>query len=189
MYENKTVSINNLDNEDIDFSIDFSIEKNIKYDFNYAKLDICVSILNEYIGKLYKKYQSFDKEYFTEFRPCCDEEKKILEKTIKKALDHFANSKNSENVIYWGVIYYYYNTVIVEYNAISMYNQPKMKRYMEKKIHDLFYQNNLFEIDKINSVKFTYLDIFLITNIMLEISFSNDEWASYIRKTVLFQLY
>ena len=82
---------------------------------NEEKLNTCLYLLNHCINRFYKPYKFFDENTFSEFTPCCNEEKKLLCETIEKALEIFIHDNNNlnENIIYWSVVYYYYITIVV----------------------------------------------------------------------------
>jgi hypothetical protein len=152
--------------------------------YNDEKLNICISILNECISKYYTKFSSYDKYLLLEFTPCCNEEKKVLEICLQKILEKFGISIISENVLYWTIVYYYYNTIVLEYNVVQFFHQHRMRRYIEMKTSELKYKENNIELNKFLSVKFDNEEVELITTLMLQISFSDEKWAMFIRKQI-----
>jgi hypothetical protein len=153
--------------------------------YNDEKLNICISILNDCISKYYTKYCSYDKYFLLEFTPCCNEEKKVLELCLQKILEKFGITIISENVLYWTVVYYYYNTIVLEYNVVQFFHQHRMRRYIEMKTTELKCKENNTELNKFLSVKFDYKDVELMTTLMLQISFSDEKWATTIRQNIL----
>jgi len=153
--------------------------------YNDEKLNICMSILNDCISKYYKKYGSYDKHFLLEFIPCSNNEKKILETCVKNILETFEISIISENVLYWTIVYYYYNTIVLEYNVVQLFHQHRMRRYIEMKTTELKYKENNTELDKFLSVKIDNEDVELITSLMLQIAYSDEKWATTIRQNIL----
>jgi hypothetical protein len=157
---------------------------------NYEKLNTCVDLLNQCINKYYRPYKFLDEHIFSEFTPCSYEEIKLLGESIEKLLELFTNEekineKFNENIIYWAVIYYYYNTIVIEYNVVTFFNQYKLKDYINKfVIPDLKKKQNFKEIDKIMNVRFKNDEIIHITKIMIIIASSDDEHAVFVRKSL-----
>ena len=153
--------------------------------YNDKKLNICISILNDYINKYYNKFACYDKYIFLEFTPSCNNEKRILETCIKNILEYFTMSDISENVLYWTIVYYYYNTIVLEYNVMQFVHQHRMRRYIEIKTNEFTYNKNTADLDKFLSVKIDNEDVKLITSLMLKIAFSDEKWATTIRQNIL----
>jgi len=151
---------------------------------NYEKLNTCIDLLNQCINKYYRPYKFLDENIFSEFTPCSCEEIQLIAESIETIVDIFTNQeKINENIIYWAVIYYYYNTIVIEYNVITCFNQYRLKNYINKfVIPDLKRKRNFQEIDKIINVRFRNDEIIEVTKIMLAIASSDEEWASFIRK-------
>jgi len=155
---------------------------------NYEKLNTCVDLLNQCINKYYRPYKFLDEHIFSEFTPCSCQEIQLLGESIEKILESFINEeknneKFNENIIYWAVVYYYYNTIVIEYNVVTIFNQRKLKDYINKfVIPDLKRKQNFIEIDKIMNVRFRNDEIIHITKIMIIIASSEDEWATFVRK-------
>jgi len=151
---------------------------------NYEKLNTCVDLLNQCINKYYRPYKFLDENIYSEFTPCSCEEIQLLGESIEPILDIFTKEETiNENIIYWAVIYYYYNTIVIEYNVITCFNQYRLKNFINKfVIPDLKRKRNFIEIDKIMNVRFRNDEILVITKIMLTIASSDEEWASFIRK-------
>lgn len=151
---------------------------------NYEKLNTCVDLLNQCINKYYRPYKFLDEHIFSEFTPCSCQEIQLLGESIEKLLELFTNeTKFNENIIYWAVVYYYYNTIVIEYNVVTIFNQCKLKNYINKFIiPDLKKKQNFQEIDKIMNVRFKNDEIIHITKIMIIIASSDDEIIVFVRK-------
>ena len=149
---------------------------------NVEKLEICINTLNQYIHKYYDKYELIDRYTFSEFTSCSFEEKDLLCETISTLLHVFTHKLN-ETIIYWTAIYYYYNTIVLEYNVLSIFNQHNLKRYIKNVlVPGLHKKGDHIQIEKIKSIEFTNIDIIKVTELMLRIACSDEKWASYIRK-------
>ena len=151
---------------------------------NYEKLNTCVDLLNQCINKYYRPYKFLDEHIFSEFTPCSCQEIQLLGESIEKLLELFTNeTKINENIIYWAVVYYYYNTIVIEYNVVTIFNQYKLKDYINKfVIPDLKRKKNFIEIEKIMNVRFRNDEIIHITKIMILIASSDDECVVFVRK-------
>jgi hypothetical protein len=160
-------------------------EKNNRI-FNFEKLEICIYILNHFLHSYYKYFQYIDKHIFAEFTPCGFlEEKEILEFSIRKMLNEVTLSNVNENVIYWSIVYYYFNTIVVEYNALMVFNQYKLNKYINKKlIPELEKQQNVTKIQNVRDVLLLDTEVTEITNLILHISCSDELWTQCIRKII-----
>ena len=149
---------------------------------NHEKLDICINTLNQYINKYYEKYKLVDIYTFSEFTSCSFEEKDLLCEIISILLYVFTHKLN-ENIIYWTAIYYYYNTIVLEYNVLSIFNQHKLKRYIKNVlVPSLQKKGDHKEIEKIKEIEITNSEIIKVTELMIRIACSDEKWTSYIRK-------
>jgi hypothetical protein len=94
-----------------------------------------------------------------DFKPCCTQkEERILKKAIVKAL--YVKPRINPTYVYLAVIYYYYYTIVLEY--YFTYMCP---------IKMLFKKLNMPK-DHVKTVE----------RLIMDITTSNDEWASYIRR-------
>jgi hypothetical protein len=153
--------------------------------FNREKVITCIEIINKFI---YESYDENDVDTFAEFTPCSIEEIELLESITQDLFESPLVKIVSENVIYWSIIYYYYNTIVLEYNITPFVNQKKLYKYIDcqlyrlrksvKTIEDIIY------MQQISSVQFKYSEINKITNIMVQFAFSDEEWICMIRRKI-----
>lgn len=153
--------------------------------FNREKLITCIEMINQFITNI---YDANDIHTFSEFTPCSMKEIELLEYIAEDLFKTSFVKKVSDNVIYWSLLYYYYNTIVLEYNITPFVNQKKLYRYIDselyrrrkngKTIEDILYTQ------KISTVQFKYSEINQITDIMIQLSFSDESWACIVREKI-----
>lgn len=153
----------------------------------YTKLNTCIYILNHCFNCYYVYYKRQNSPTFQEFMPCeSPKEKTILLQSVQQIFNHFNETELPDNVAYWSVACYYFNTMVSEYNAIHLTNHKNIKRHIENKlVRDLKREGNCDDVvEKIMGVSILESDINQITRVILEIASSDAPWASFIRKHI-----
>lgn len=153
--------------------------------FNREKVITCMNMINQFIAK---SYDVNDVHTFSEFTPCSVEEIELIESITEELFKSPLVKIVSENVIYWSVLYYYYNTIVLEYNIIPFVNQKKLYKYMDSEIYRLRRHGktveDILKMQEMSSVQFKYSEIHKITNIMVQFAFSDEAWVCMIRKKI-----
>ncbi len=163
-------------------------ELNEDRDFSIVKLRDCYFLLNLCLNKIFAIYDK-DPQSITskDFQQCCTpDEESLLGSAIQKAFDTFTENEVSTNVVYWGILYYYYTTIVLEYNASTLCNAKEMYNFMQRIRSLLPGKPNITTeermiLNKIEKNKFTQQEINPINKFMLRIASSDDEWAQFIR--------
>lgn len=134
----------------------------ITYDFDQNLFDNIVSLINRCFHLMYRvEFGYHDKNTLNEFKPCCTkEETELLHDVINKVVKHKPEIY-LEN-IYVAVIFYYYNSIVVEYYAHDLCSLKKLSRELSR-------------------ISFN-VDIKAINELVKEITTSDEEWASYARR-------
>ena len=164
---------------------------------NHDKLCACIYILNHRMENYYKCFEYTDFATFSECTICCfKEETDVLTKCIQKLLDDYSTYDFSDNVVYWAVCCYYYNTTVLDHHAVHLANHCTIKKYYDKYIlssltRRMQLEKRLQEKEiKIKKLRLIQETIFSedetedITAFILKIAFSDEECFGFVRRTI-----
>lgn len=132
-----------------------SFEPNL-FDTVSNQLNSCI---RDDIEESYDEYYLLDT--LKDFKPCCGQkETRLFKKAINKLL--YVKPQIDQLYIYLAVLYYYYYTIVLEYYITDMCP-----------IKTIFKKLNL-----------PTRDIKIVETLIMEITTSDEEWASSVRRTL-----